>query len=106
MLSIGKVGGGQASPSYYVEHVAQGAEDYYAGKGEARGRWHGKGAEGRGLSGPVADDDFLTLLTADPPWARLATCGRDRTSTCTGARSRRALQSSLSRWPGSTAPRS
>jgi hypothetical protein len=37
MLSIGKVGGGQASPSYYVEHVAQGAEDYYAGKGEARG---------------------------------------------------------------------
>jgi Ti-type conjugative transfer relaxase TraA len=66
MLSIGKVGGGQASPSYYVEHVAQGAEDYYAGKGEARGQWHGKGAEGRGLSGPVADDDFLTLLTADP----------------------------------------
>jgi hypothetical protein len=65
MLSIGKVGGGQASPSYYVEHVAQGAEDYYAGAGEARGQWHGRGAAARGLSGTVGDDEFLGLLSAD-----------------------------------------
>src|SRR4051794_38728772 len=65
MLSIGKVGGGQAFPRYYVEHVAQGAEDYYAGAGEARGHWRGQGATARGLNGTVEDDEFLALLTAD-----------------------------------------
>jgi conjugative relaxase-like TrwC/TraI family protein len=66
VLSIGKVGAGQGSPNYYVEHVAQGAEDYYAGHGEARGRWHGQGATSRGLDGEVDSDDFLNLLGADP----------------------------------------
>lgn len=65
MLSIGKVGGGQASPSYYVESVAQGAEDYYAGTGEAKGVWHGKGADDRKLSGTVDEGEFLKLLEGD-----------------------------------------
>lgn len=66
MLTIGKVGGGQADPSYYVESVAQGAEDYYAGTGEAPGRWHGLGAAQRGLTGLVDDAEFLGALRANP----------------------------------------
>lgn len=66
ILSIGKVGGGQADPSYYVESVAQGAEDYYAGTGEAPGRWHGTGAAQQSLTGIVGDDEFLGALQANP----------------------------------------
>ena len=36
MLSIGKLGHGQER--YYLDKVAEGAEDYYSGEGEARGR--------------------------------------------------------------------
>lgn len=35
MLSIGKLGVGQEM--YYLEKVAEGAEDYYSGKGEVTG---------------------------------------------------------------------
>jgi conjugative relaxase-like TrwC/TraI family protein len=65
MLSIGKVGGGDADPTYYTRSVAQGREDYYTGQGEAQGTWTGKGAQDRGLDGPVDEDDFITALT--PP---------------------------------------
>ena len=48
MLTIGKIGGtggGQwRSAEYYTEQVARGAEDYYAGHGEAPGTWTGNGA--------------------------------------------------------------
>lgn len=40
MLSIGKLTG-PASERYYVSKVAQGLDDYYAGRGEAPGRWAG-----------------------------------------------------------------
>jgi conjugative relaxase-like TrwC/TraI family protein len=44
MLSLGKVTGGDAgNAAYYVEAVAASAEDYYAGDGEAPGRWAGAG---------------------------------------------------------------
>jgi len=33
MISISKMGGGQER--YYLEKVAEGAEDYYSGEGEA-----------------------------------------------------------------------
>ena len=36
MLSIGKLGAGQER--YYLDKVAEGAEDYYSGEGEAEGR--------------------------------------------------------------------
>ncbi|MEO8697312.1 MAG: relaxase domain-containing protein [Acidimicrobiales bacterium] len=36
-MSIGKLTIGQQK--YYVDQVAQGIEDYYAGAGEAPGRW-------------------------------------------------------------------
>ena len=51
MLSIGKVGMSAGQQLYYEEQVAKGAEDYYAGRGEAPGRWTGRGAELLGLSG-------------------------------------------------------
>lgn len=65
VLSIGKVGGGQADPSYYVESVAQGAEDYYAHAGEAPGRWTGKGAQARKLEGVVDEADFIATFQKD-----------------------------------------
>jgi conjugative relaxase-like TrwC/TraI family protein len=63
VLSIGKVGGGQGDPRYYIDSVAKGKDDYYTGHGEAQGQWHGTGAEDRGLDGAVEDEQFLNLLT-------------------------------------------
>jgi conjugative relaxase-like TrwC/TraI family protein len=63
VLSIGKVGGGQGDPRYYIDSVAKGRDDYYTGHGEAQGEWHGSGAKAQGLSGPVEDDAFLGILT-------------------------------------------
>ena len=51
MLSIGKLGAGQHS--YYLDKVAEGAEDYYSGEGEAEGYWLGDAAEDLGLDGKV-----------------------------------------------------
>ncbi len=42
MLSIGKLGRGQER--YYLDKVAEGAEDYYSGEGEAAGEWIGDAA--------------------------------------------------------------
>jgi conjugative relaxase-like TrwC/TraI family protein len=63
VLSIGKVGGGQGDPRYYIDTVARGKDDYYTGHGEAQGQWHGTGAADRGLDGSVEDEQFLNLLT-------------------------------------------
>jgi conjugative relaxase-like TrwC/TraI family protein len=62
VLSIGKIGGGNGDPSYYLDAVASGQEDYYTGSGEAPGTWVGRGAAARGLEGRVEDDTFLHLL--------------------------------------------
>ena len=43
VLSIGKLAAGPGAGRYYVEQVAQGREDYYAGEGEAPGAWVGGG---------------------------------------------------------------
>ncbi len=51
MLSLAKLGRG--SGGYYLDAVAQGAEDYYVGRGEAPGYWAGRGAELLGLDGEV-----------------------------------------------------
>ncbi len=42
MLSIGKLGKGQER--YYLDKVAEGAEDYYSGEGEVAGQWLGDAA--------------------------------------------------------------
>ncbi len=44
MLTIGKLAAGPTAGRYYVDQVAQGREDYYAGEGEAPGTWIGSGA--------------------------------------------------------------
>jgi conjugative relaxase-like TrwC/TraI family protein len=62
VLSIGKIGGGNGDPSYYLDAVASGQEDYYTGSGEAPGIWAGRGAAVRGLEGRVEDDTFLHVL--------------------------------------------
>jgi TrwC relaxase len=65
MLTIGKLGAGQER--YYLEKVADGAEDYYSGEGEAPGRWSGDGSRELGLEGDVGDDQLRAMLTGHDP---------------------------------------
>lgn len=65
MLSIGKIT--EANRSYHLEQVAQNAEEYYSGKGEAEGMWLGGGAEEFELAGVVGEEAFNAVLNgADP----------------------------------------
>ena len=70
MLSIGKLGAGQHS--YYLDKVAEGAEDYYSGEGEAEGYWLGDAAEDLGLDGKVEADQLVAMLTGSNPVDRRA----------------------------------
>jgi conjugative relaxase-like TrwC/TraI family protein len=65
MLSIGKLGTGQES--YYLEKVAEGAEDYYSGEGEAEGYWLGEAARDLGLEGKVEGEQLTAMLTGRNP---------------------------------------
>ncbi len=65
MLSIGKLGKGQEN--YYLEKVAEGAEDYYSGEGEEPGQWLGDAAQQLGLSGEVEPDRLVAMLTGMNP---------------------------------------
>lgn len=65
MLSIGKLGKGQES--YYLEKVAEGAEDYYSGEGEEAGQWLDDAARELGLSGEVDPDQLVSMLTGNNP---------------------------------------
>ena len=78
MLSIGKLGTGQEM--YYLEKVAEGAEDYYSGEGEVAGQWMGDAAAELGLSGEVGADQLTAMLTANNPAERSAAgpAGRGR----------------------------
>ena len=62
MLSIGKITAGPAAAAYYLDQVAQGREDYYAGEGEEGGRWVGAGARLLEWSGEVDGEDFTSML--------------------------------------------
>ncbi len=65
MLSIGKLGKGQER--YYLDKVAEGAEDYYSGEGEEAGEWIGDAAEHLGLEGEVGEDQLVAMLTGRNP---------------------------------------
>ena len=65
MLSIGKLGRGQER--YYLDKVAEGAEDYYAGEGEAPGEWLGDAARELGLQGDVDAEQLTAMLTGRNP---------------------------------------
>jgi conjugative relaxase-like TrwC/TraI family protein len=65
MLTIGKLGIGQER--YYLDKVAEGAEDYYSGEGEVAGEWLGDVAEDLGLSGEVEAAQLEAMLTGRNP---------------------------------------
>lgn len=65
MLSIGKLGVGQER--YYTEKVAEGAEDYYSGRGEAEGYWLGDAARDLSLGAKVDPDALGAMLTGRHP---------------------------------------
>jgi len=65
MLSIGKLGKGQER--YYLDKVAEGAEDYYSGEGEVAGEWLGDAEEDLGLSGEVEAAQLEAMLTGRNP---------------------------------------
>jgi len=65
MISIGKLGKGQEA--YYTEKVAEGAEDYYSGEGEAQGQWMGDAATELGLTGDVDPAQLTAMLTGNNP---------------------------------------
>jgi conjugative relaxase-like TrwC/TraI family protein len=67
LLSIGKLAAGPRAGLYYVDQVARGAEDYYAGEGEVPGRWIGTGAASLGLRGEVCENEIVRLLDARNP---------------------------------------
>lgn len=68
MLTIAKLrGGASGSVDYYLGIVASGVEDYYAGHGEAPGRWIGSTAGDLGLDGEVNGDDLRSVLEGRLP---------------------------------------
>jgi conjugative relaxase-like TrwC/TraI family protein len=78
VVSIGKIAVGQHA--YYEQQVAQGADDYYTGRGEVPGEWSGAGAQALGLSGRVSGGQFNALVAGmDPrdPTVRLRWSVRD-----------------------------
>jgi len=52
---------------YYAHKVGKGAEDYYAGRGEAPGRWTGAGARLVGLTGELDVEQLKALMDGKNP---------------------------------------
>jgi Ti-type conjugative transfer relaxase TraA len=71
MMSIGKLAGDPGAGRYYIDQVAQGREDYYAGEGEAAGVWMGTGAAWLGLRGEVGEEGLARLLEGRDPGSGL-----------------------------------
>jgi conjugative relaxase-like TrwC/TraI family protein len=81
VLSVAKLALGQEA--YYEQQVAQGLDDYYAGRGESPGLWAGSGAAALQLSGVVGDGELGTLLRGVGPadGSRLRAPAKERTIT-------------------------
>jgi len=60
MLSIGKVA--PDNKTYHLEQIADSAEEYYSGRGEADGHWIGIEIGTYELGGKVRSQEFLQLL--------------------------------------------
>jgi conjugative relaxase-like TrwC/TraI family protein len=65
VLSIGKLVAGQER--YYQAQIVRGLDDYYAGRGEAPGRWVGAGAANLGLEGRVEEAQLQALIAGRDP---------------------------------------
>jgi conjugative relaxase-like TrwC/TraI family protein len=63
MLNIGRMAPG--SHDYYLSVVADGAEDYYLRRGEAPGRWLGRGLAAVDLAGRVEAEQLRRVLAGD-----------------------------------------
>jgi conjugative relaxase-like TrwC/TraI family protein len=67
VLTIGKLGASVDQLAYYEQQVAQGLEDYFSGRGEAPGRWIGRGCGGIGLRGQVDRPGFMRAVRGCDP---------------------------------------
>jgi hypothetical protein len=65
MLSVAKLSPGQEA--YYERSVADGIDDYYAGRGESPGVWVGRGAAELELDGVVNDGELGRLIGGKHP---------------------------------------
>jgi conjugative relaxase-like TrwC/TraI family protein len=63
-MSEGALTAAQAE-TYYEEKYSH--DDYYSEKQRVVGQWFGRGAEGLGLSGEVASEDFRAVLRGHHP---------------------------------------
>lgn len=67
VLSVAKLTPGQER--YYERSVADGLDDYYAGRGESPGVWTGGGAKHLGLEGVVQEGELGRLIGGKHPRA-------------------------------------
>src|SRR5215212_434289 len=65
MLSMSKLSPGQEA--YYERSVADGIDDYYAGRGESPGLWVGSGATELELEGVVGEGGLGRLISGRDP---------------------------------------
>src|SRR6266542_2829236 len=65
MLSVAKLSPGQER--YYERSVADGLDDYYAGRGESPGVWAGRGAGELELEGMVGEGELGRLIAGQDP---------------------------------------
>ena len=65
MVSIGTIKGAQAD--YHQRQIAQGADDYYTGHGEAPGHWAGAVARELELSGEIGAEGHAALVSGRDP---------------------------------------
>jgi conjugative relaxase-like TrwC/TraI family protein len=86
MLTIGKVGASRGRLEYYEAQVARGAEDYYAGRGEAPGTWRGAGAQALRLTlgGQVDRGGFMALMRGRHPETGVVLRAMGKRSTVAG----------------------
>src|SRR6266576_1611027 len=65
VLSVAKLTPGKER--YYERSVADGLDDYYAGRGESPGVWTGRGARELELEGVVHEGELGRFIRNDPP---------------------------------------
>jgi TrwC relaxase len=65
MLSVSKLSPGQEA--YYERSVADGIDDYYAGRGESPGVWVGRGSAELEMEGVVEDGQLGRLIAGQHP---------------------------------------
>ncbi len=65
MLDAAKLTAGREN--YYVQEVTADREEYYTGKGEAPGRWLGRGARQLGVEGAADEGAFRRVFNGEHP---------------------------------------